>query len=83
MTESRPSSHLRDIKGMKGKKVTLSSGEVAAMLGLSRETVSRLARQGLLPATRLGGSRARYRFRPEAVLELAGASSQRSGGDNG
>jgi excisionase family DNA binding protein len=80
MTATGVFTHLRDTKGMedmKGKKVTLSSGEAAEMLGVSRETVSRLARQGLLPATRLGGSRARYRFRPADVLELASASGQR------
>ena len=81
MTATSIFTHLRDTKGMedmKGKKVTLSSGEAAEMLGVSRETVSRLARQGRLPASRLATPRSRYRFRPADVLKLASPRSQRS-----
>jgi excisionase family DNA binding protein len=64
------------------KRETLSTGEVAEMLGVNRKTVSRLVDRGDLRASRLT-PRSHRRIRPEAVLELASASSQRSSGDDG
>jgi excisionase family DNA binding protein len=47
----------------------LTTGDVARIYGLHRNTVINMARDGRLPSIRLGTpTRARYRFRPSQVL---------------
>ena len=63
----------------------LNVAQVAEILGLHPETVREMARNGLLPALKLGGRTSPYRFRESAIdahLEaLEKRYSRRRGGD--
>jgi excisionase family DNA binding protein len=50
----------------------MTSGEVAAMLGISPRTVRRYARQGVLPAFRFLDARGEFRFRASDVKAYMG-----------
>jgi len=52
----------------------MTSREVAAALRLTRARVAALARQGVLPAARIG-AHGRYRFRREDVERLINGGS--------
>lgn len=60
--------HLADIAP---ESHPLDSNDVAQMLGISRESVTRLANAGKLPSYRLPGMRSRHRFRKRDVLAYA------------
>lgn len=61
---------------MEAHRDTISTGEAAELLGVSRRTISRLIARGEIPALRLT-PHSLYRIRPADVLELASASGQR------
>jgi excisionase family DNA binding protein len=50
-----------------GVGVLLGAAEVARRLGVSRQTVYRLVREGSLPAVRLGGPDASLRIREDGL----------------
>lgn len=57
---------------------TLSTGEVADLLGVSLDTVARWANQGLIPCVRTPGKW--RRFRPEDVDAFAQTLTPAKGG---
>jgi len=61
-------------------KLTYSTREVALMLGVSRPTVDRLVRDGVLPSVDLGSTR-RTLIPAWAVERLVGEFGAESGGD--
>ncbi|MCU0311686.1 MAG: helix-turn-helix domain-containing protein [Acidimicrobiales bacterium] len=61
-------------------RLTYSTREVAVMLGVSRPTVDRLVRDGVLPSVDLGVTR-RTLIPAWAVERLVGESSAEHGGE--
>ena len=61
-------------------KLTYSTRDVAVMLGVSRPTVDRLVRDGVLPSVDLGATR-RTLIPAWAIEQLVGESAAESGGD--
>jgi excisionase family DNA binding protein len=61
-------------------KLAYSTREVAVMLGVSRPTVDRLVRDGVLPSVDLGATR-RTLIPAWAVEHLVGESVAKHGGD--
>lgn len=58
----------------------LKTKEVAEILGLSRQTVTKMARKKVLPAYRIGGE---WRFRREEVDRWLESRKNEGGGRNG
>ena len=58
----------------------LKTREVAEILGLSKQTVTKMARKKVLPAYRIGGE---WRFRKEEVDKWLEARKNEGGGNDG
>ena len=61
-------------------KLTYSTREVAAMLGVSRPTIDRLVRDGVLPSVDLGATR-RTLIPAHAIERLVGGTQRETDGD--
>jgi len=58
----------------------LKTKEVAEILGFSRQTITKMAREGILPAYRIGGD---WRFRKEEVDRWLESRKNKGGGNDG